>query len=257
MLPPARFAGVTLAAILVTATATSQAQSCPVPDGSDPRLGHADARERVAFLRTQLGAQARYAHHWTNAWLTINTAVLAGTATLAAVVDTVDDTRDPWVTSDRRDNVITALFALLPPIGNLLFQLRVGTDGPRFLRLDDLDTDASRCVLVRRGEQFMERDAEDQASAYGWLTQGLTFGGNVALGLVLGAGFGHWLNGALNFAGGMLLGELQFFTQPTGLVGAWKRYKAGELGTATPRATVRLAPQLTAGAFGLGVAGTF
>jgi len=250
------FAGLTVAAVIIASTASSLAQECPVPDGADPKLGQVDARERVAFLRTQLGAQARYAHHWANAWFTIYTATLAATVTMAAVADTVDDARDPLEINDRRDKVIAAAFSILAPIG-VLFSLRVGTDGPRFLLLDHLDTEASRCVLVRRGEQFMDRDAKDEASRNGWLTQGLLIGVNVALGLAIGAGYGHWLNGAINFAGGMLIGELQFATQPTGLIGAWKRYQAGELGSPAPRATLRIAPQLSTGSVGLGVAGTF
>ena len=71
----------------------------------------------------------------------------------------------------------------------------------------------------------------------GWITQVLIVGGNAALFLFLGVGYGHWLNATLNSVGGLALNELQFFTQPTGLMGAWKRYKAGDLGTAAPHAT--------------------
>jgi len=248
VLRPARFAGLTMAAMLFASAATSHAQVCPIPGGSSPVLGRLDARERVDFLRTQLGAQARYAHTWTFGWLGINTAVLAGAFGLAAI------TSDP---ADRTDDIVTGLFAILPPLGNLVIRLRVETDGVRFLRLDHLDTEASRCTLIARGEQFLERDAEDEAANYGWLTQAVDVAGNAALLLVLGVGYGHWFNAALNSAGGLLLGELQFFTQPTGLIGAWRRYQAGEIGTQAPRATFHVVPQLSAGSYGLGIAGTF
>lgn len=248
MLLPARFVRLTTAATLVAFAATSHAQTCPTPDGASPKLGQVDARERVTFLRAQLGAHARYAHNWSLGWFGINTAVLAGSIGLAAI------THDP---EDRTDGIVTSLFATVLPVGNLIIRLRVESEGVRFLRLDHLDTEASRCTLVRRGEQFLKRDAEDEAANNGWFTQVLIVGGNAALFVILGVGLGHWLNATLNAAGGLVLNELQFFSQPTGLTGAWKRYQEGDLGAAAARTSVRIAPQLSPGTFGLSVGGAF
>ena len=251
MKPKGGLIHVTAVALVLATAATSHAQTCPIPGEADPKLGQIDARDRVTFLRTQLGAQARYARNWTWGWFGINSAVLAGSIGLTAIAAATDDV------DQRTDGIVTSIFAAVLPLGNLIIRLRVETDGVRFLRLDRLDTEASRCTLVRRGEQFLERDADDEAFNNGWITQVLIVGGNAALFLFLGVGYGHWLNATLNSVGGLALNELQFFTQPTGLMGAWKRYKAGDLGTAAPHATVGVVPQLSAGSFGLGVVGTF
>ncbi len=223
------------------------AQSCPVPVGADPGLAGIDARDRMHFLQRELGAQARYAALWQTTWFLARTAILAEEVTLAVLSPDADD---------RLDARITSVFAALPPIGTILFGLRVAHDGPRFLALDHLDTDASRCALVARGEQFLARDAANEDEQRGWLQHVLHIGGSTALFLILGVGFGHWTNAIFNGLAGIALGELQILSQPTGLVGAWEHYRHAELG-GKRAVTFRFAPQLAPGSAGLSLVATF
>lgn len=232
----------------LSVAAPALAQTCPVPDGADPKLGTIDARDRMHFLQRELGAQARYATQWQTTWFLARSAVLAGEFGLAIVSADA---------ADRTDAVVVGLFALAPPVGTLLFGLRVARDGPRFLRLDHLDTDASRCAYVARGEQFFARDARNEDENRGWVQHALHIAGSTALFLILGVGYDHWRNAILNLVAGIGLGELQILTQPTGLVGAWERYRAGELGQAASKVTLRLAPKLSPTSAGLALEATF
>lgn len=225
----------------------AHAETCPVPAGADPKLGELEARDRMHFLQAQLGAQARYAQLWQTTWFVARTTILVSEVGLAFIAGTE---------ADRIDARITSVFAALPPIGTILFGLRVAHDGPRFLRLDHLDTDASRCAYVARGEQFLARDAQNEDESRNWLQHALQIGGSLALFAILGFGYGHWQNAILNGAAGIALGELQILSQPTGLVGAWARYRAGDLGS-TARPSVTLAPRLAPSAVGLDLVATF
>lgn len=233
-------------ALLVAAPAA--AQTCPIPDGADPKLAAIDARDRMHFLQRELGAQARYATQWQTTWFLARSAVVASEFGLAIVSADA---------GDRTDSVIIGLFALAPPVGTLLFGLRVARDGPRFLHLDHLDTDASRCAYVARGEQFFARDAKNEDENRGWVQHALHIAGSTALFFILGLGYDHWRNAVLNLVAGIGLGELQILTQPTGLVSSWERYRAGELGADRSKITLRLAPKLSATSAGLSLEATF
>ena len=213
----------------------AHAETCPIPAGADPKLAEIDARDRMHFLQRELGAQARYAGLWQTTWFAARTVILAAEVGMAFIGPTPED---------RLDATVTSVFAALPPIGTLLFGLRVSHDGPRFLRLDHLDTDASRCAYVARGEQFFARDAENEDESRNWVQHALQIGGSTALFLVLGLGYGHWRNAILNGAAGIALGEFQILSQPTGLVSAWQRYRAGDLGTGQ-KVSVKVTPQLS------------
>jgi hypothetical protein len=245
----ARPLGLALGLALGLCAANARAQSCPVPAGADPALGALDARERAQFIARELGAQARYAALWQTTWFVARTAILASEVGLAMV------SPDP---DDRLDARVTSVFAALPPVGMLLFGLRVVRDGPLFLRLDHLDTDASRCAWIARGEQLLARDAKNEDEQRGWLQHALQIGGSTALFLVLGLGWGHWRNAILNGLAGIALGEAQILTQPTGLVGAWERYRRGDVSDGTRRSiSLRIAPLLTTNAAGVAFGGTF
>jgi hypothetical protein len=53
--------------------------------------------------------------------------------------------------------------------------------------------------------------------------------GSLAIGAVLGFGLGHWRGAALQAGGGIVITELQIFTQPTGAVDALARYRRGHI----------------------------
>lgn len=246
--PALRWLSLLVVALSLSAAVPARAQTCPVPAGADPKLAEIDARDRVHFLQRELGAQARYATQWQTTWFLARSAILASEFGLAVVSADA---------GDRTDAVITGVFAIAPPIGTLLFGLRVARDGPRFLRLDHLDTDASRCAYVARGEQFFARDAKNEDDNRGWLQHALQIAGSTALFLVLGLGYDHWRNAIINGLAGIALGELQILSQPTGLVSAWERYRAGELGASRPAVTLHLVPRLSASSGGLALEGAF
>jgi len=74
------------------------------------------------------------------------------------------------------------------------------------------------CLVLPSAAQRVARDADDQAFATGWFAHTFIIGGNIALGLLLGAGLHDWLGGAKQTIGGSLIGELQILTLPTGVL---------------------------------------
>jgi hypothetical protein len=85
------------------------------------------------------------------------------------------------------------------------------------------------------------------------------FAVNLAAGIVVGAAYGGWAQGAAVIFPGIAIGEVQLITQPMGMVEDLRRYQAGDLG---PRETkwlgrFALLPNVARDRFGLTLAASF
>lgn len=206
-----------LAVVLASAVASpARAEPCRVPEGASARLGPVDGSVRLDRLHHAISVQGRRARVWTWAWVITGTAIAAGSFVWAGV------TRDE---TDRVDQLVTGGVSLASAAVLVIAPLDVMADQ------SSLDTRLARgdrgCSTVGWAERALERDAANEALSAGWLGQLLTIGVNVAAGLLLGLGLDHWRGGLTLMAGGILLGELQIFTQPTGAVDALQSYRAG------------------------------
>lgn len=239
-----RWLAVVFASML--ATSVARADECPVPHGANPKLGQVEAGVRLGTIRHLLVSQADWADRWQTGWFTARTVILVGELGLGMISADPGDRTDAWITS---------AFAAVPPIGTLLFGLRVQRDAPRFLRRADLDTDASRCAYVALGEQLLARDAENEDENRGWVQHALQIGGSTALFLVLGLGYGHWRNAIVNGLAGIALGEAQILSQPIALVSGYRRYLAGDFDA--PKLSVTVSPRVGEGGWGVAIEGRF
>lgn len=212
------FVAALVTSALTLGAGSANAETCPIGPGADPSLAAVSADVRLEFLKSELGAQARYAALWQTSWMVVRTAILAEQVGLAMIASSP---------GDREAATITSVFAALPPIGTVLFGLRVAHDGPAFLRMDGAEPNLPRCALIARGEELFARSAKNEDDNRGWLQHVLQLGGSAALFAILGFGYGHWRDAIVNGVAGIALGELQILTQPTGLVGGWQRYQNG------------------------------
>jgi hypothetical protein len=125
-------------------------------------------------------------------------------------------------------------------------------------RLATAPPGTGECQLLAEAEGLLHRDAKGEAFGRSWLFHVGNVVVNVALGLVIAAGFHHWLSGGISSAVGIAVGEAQILTQPTGAVTALARYRRGDLGPAPASApaapVISLAPLAAPRAAGIALA---
>jgi len=246
--------------VVLLATTHAGAETCAAPTGGGSALAAIDVRERIEFLRHSADDQARYASTWKWAWVGVGGATFAASAalTLGWVAGNDPVVRDANII----DNAVVTSFSILTPTVALLFAPRIRARAMGDLLRQTGDGAAGSCLVLARMEELFMNDAAEEAFTASWLSQ-------VAGLLVLGGLFSimateaatasntqirdaHWRNAILDTSGGLVLAELQIFTQPSGAVGAYKRYLKGELARKT-RATFTVVPTIG----GLSVAASF
>jgi hypothetical protein len=205
----------TAVAALLLSSGTAWADPCPAPGWASDGLASVDAVPRLRFLHRTLGTQGHRARLWTTSWTLVSTAVAAGSFTWAAITDDA---------ADRTDQIVTGSVSVVSALALIVMPLEVMADQRQLAAR--LARGSRGCPLVRWAEDALVRDAASEALGAGWLGQLLAVGVNVGAGLVLGLGLGHWRGGVSLAVGGVLLGELQILTQPTGAVDALARYRA-------------------------------
>jgi hypothetical protein len=179
---------------------------------------HAQESQRcdadVRAIQRTLDDDARRTRVWFWAWMATGTALLAGQTVLASV--TSGDNQKDFVVGAAASVFIPGLLLLHPP--------RVLGDSARLdARIAETTVDGrlgDPCVVLPRAQELLRRDADDQALATGWFAHVFVVGGNVALGLLLGLGFGDWAGAAKQAVGGSVVGEIQILTLPTGALKA-------------------------------------
>jgi hypothetical protein len=99
------------------------------------------------------------------------------------------------------------------------------------------------CALLAEAETLLVRDARNQAFGRSEVVHVGNVAVNAIIFAIIGAGFGHWTGAVISAVTGIVVGEVQIFTQPVGLVTDLARYRAGDLRppTAAP-VRVALAP---------------
>jgi hypothetical protein len=170
--------------------------------------------QRLTPITTALDDDARHTRVWYWSWMAAGTALVAGQAALAAV--TTGDLRN--------DSILGSASAVFIPAFLLIHPPEVLSDAPRLdARLAKTAVDGrvgDPCIALQRARELLARDAADEGFAKAWYAHAFVIGGNIALGLILGVGFGDWLGFAKQAVGGSIVGELQIWTLPGGALQA-------------------------------------
>jgi hypothetical protein len=197
-----------LVVTVLAAPGSARAQAAP----GDSELARCDAKVRT--IQQTLDENASRMRVWYWAWMATGTALLAGQAALSAV--TTGDQQKEFVTGALTSTFIPGMLLLHPPL--------VMSDSRRLDARLELTTAGGRlgdpCVVLPRAQELLARDAADQALATGWFAHVFVIGGNIAVGLILGLGFGDWAGAVKQAVGGSAVGELQILTIPTGALRA-------------------------------------
>ena len=174
-----------------SSSARALAQSSP-----EPRL---DDSAVDAALREQAGRARTYRYAWTG----VNGALAVGSFALLPVVER----------SSRPDFVVAGVGSLLGTVATLAFPLRVESDEAELDAIARLP-DGERHERLRTA---LRVDAQDERSRLSLPWHVVNFGVSALAGGIIAFGFHHTLSGITQGVGSFVLGEVQLFSQPTGL----------------------------------------
>jgi hypothetical protein len=196
-----------IATLLAVTALVAQARPAPAQETRE-------CDQRLAPIAATLDDDARHTRVWYWSWMAAGTALVASQAVLSGVT-----------TGDlQKDSIVGASASVFIPAFLLIHPPAVLSDVPRLdARLAQTRVDGrvgDPCISLMRARELLARDADDEAFAKAWYAHAFVIGGNIALGLLLGVGFGDWLGFAKQVVGGSLIGEAQIWTLPGGALQA-------------------------------------
>jgi hypothetical protein len=205
-----RVVALALVAAMLGAPGRALAQETAAADRGE--MARCDASVRA--IQQTLDTDASRTRVWYWAWMAAGTGLLVGQTALSAV--TSGDMQKEFIAGALTSTFIPSVLLLHPPFvlsGSRRLDARLeltSVDG----RLGD------PCIVLPRAQELLRRSADDQALATAWFAHVFVVGGNIAVGLVLGLGFGDWAGAIKQAVGGSAVGELQILTLPTGALKA-------------------------------------
>lgn len=218
----ARWVGALLAAELVAGSVgRARASTCPVPVGADAALGAIDASERLAFLADGMHEAARRAKIWTYTWTGLHAAMGVGQLAILPIVPA----------ETHVDRYLGSAASLVGIVSLLALPLRVIKDA-RVLdeKRAALAGGGDACALLAEAEQWVDRDAVNEARVHAWWPHTATMLFGAGLGLTLALGWKRYDQGAVIAVASMFIGELRLNTQPEDAAPLRERYRAAKLG---------------------------
>jgi hypothetical protein len=201
-----------------------------------PRISR---RHRTRRCPKPLGRRTTPSRIWSWGWGIAGAALIAESFIQAARASKPED---------RTDDIVGGSSSVLIPLLILVQPPRVLAD---HAELEATITQSSDiCATLVRAEEFLARDANDEAMATGGWAHVTGIGFNVALGLVLGLGFGHLTGAASVGGGGIVISEAQVFTKPRGAIRVLERYRQGDLSSLNASHRWLIAPLISSSTLG-------
>jgi hypothetical protein len=224
--------GLLAALSLCLVTHTAHAEVCPVPEGADP-LAKVDARERLDYLARAFDREVTETDRWSWAWTSIYVGGVAAEGALLATAHDPGKRIDDTVGLGSTAFGAVALFALPLTLTLPLRAARAHWNDP------------DRCKTLANAEETLLKVEKDQEFAHGVLGHIGNAAVNVGFGLLLGLGYGRWSSAALNTSIGIVVGEVNAFTQPRNLRDVLERYRSGRFDLTSPRMTWAVVPMVS------------
>jgi hypothetical protein len=147
-----------------------------------------------------LEREAERARVWRYTWSGINAGLTLGSFVAVPLVDR--ESRPDWIVSGIGSGITL--------LATWFFPLRVEDAAEELAALPPAER-------AKRLPALLRESALDERERVTWPWHVANLGLSAAGGAVIAFGFDHYLSGALTAAGAAILGELQLFTQPTGL----------------------------------------
>ena len=159
-----------------------------------------------------LHEQARRARAYRYAWTGINAVLAVGSFALLPLLEP----------ETRKDYIVSGIASTLGTVTTFVFPLNVEHDDAALAALAALPP-AERTKKLTR---LLKDAADDEHNRVTWPWHVLNLGTSALTSGIIALGFGHVRSGIQTGIISLALGELQIFTQPTGLVGAHLRESA-------------------------------
>ncbi|HZS41389.1 MAG TPA: hypothetical protein VFF06_31385 [Polyangia bacterium] len=214
---------VAFTAVALTAAAPRAARAeethCRGIQWSFPALERADAGKRLRFIRDSLTRDASRMRIWREAWIGIYGAVTVANGIGLALSNNTTDYID-WGLGVGSSAV--GLITVLIP--------RKVLHDSRWLsrRIGDAPPGTDVCELVAEAERVLIADAHDEAFTTSPLAHAGSFLFNLGIAVSLIA-IGHLDEALMHGFVGLVVGEVQIDTMPTGAVKALRNYRLGLL----------------------------
>jgi hypothetical protein len=207
--------------LLLGGVGPAGAVECAPINGAGAGLAHIDGEVRLRFLRERLRVGARHMRIWTWTWAGIYSTLTVGNLALLYGADRHEQI-DYGVGAGA--SFVGVLSIALAPQAVIADQYWL----ERRLRRAPPGTDV--CALVADAERLLLRGAKSSAFGKSALVHAGSFAFNVGVGLLLGIGFHHWDQAAIQGLAGIAVGEVMILSQPNDTVEDLRRYRAGNLG---------------------------
>jgi hypothetical protein len=219
---------------------------CPIIVGGQRSLEPVSAQTRLRFIRERLRSDAHRARVWSYTWGAIYSSLTIGQF-IAAPLVSHESGLDYYVGGG------ASLIGLFPLI---ITPLKVMADDDSLEAMDDVAGPGS-CTSLARAEEFLIRDAANEAEGRSLLFHGGNVVVNAGIFFLMGAGFGHWTNATISLLTGIATGEIMILTQPVGALTSLQEYRGGNLAPSTSGPRVALVPLVARKASGVVLVLTF
>jgi hypothetical protein len=177
--------------------------------------GAASAAEPVPGAPYSLRDEARRARTWRYAWSGVNAGLMVGSFVAVPLVER--ESRPDWI--------VSGIGSGMTGLATWLWPLRVESAS------EELDA-LPPAERPKQWSRLRAESAEDERARVTWPWHVVNFGLCAGSGAIIAFGYDHYWSGLITTVGSTALGEVQLFTQPTGL-------------TRTDAASVQLAPRVT------------
>jgi hypothetical protein len=167
------------------------------------QAGAASATEPVRGGPYSLRDEARRARTWRYVWSGVNAGLMVGS--FAAVPLVEREARPDWIISGIGSGVTLLCTWFVP------------------LRVESASDELDALPEAEKATQWLRlraESAEDEHARVTWPWHVINFGLCAGTGAIIAFGYDHYWSGLFTTVGGTALGEVQLFTQPTGLVDA-------------------------------------
>jgi hypothetical protein len=176
-----------------------------------------ELKVRIDFIQDRLDEGTTNAKRWQYSWMFINGSISYLEFGLATTYDDRDEADDHY------DSIVGGITGLLA-VGDLTVNPLVAWSASEKLRnYPDTTIDEKRAKL-RYAEKLLKDCADREEYGRSWKTHAMAGVVNLLAGAAITCDGGRAGDGALAFASGMLVSEIQIFTMPTRAVNDWEDY---------------------------------
>ncbi|HEX4446317.1 MAG TPA: hypothetical protein VH044_06270 [Polyangiaceae bacterium] len=214
------FAAAALGSVVGLASSHAGAAVCPAPEGA-PAVTGIDPEVRLEYLTRAFDREVRDIDTWSWTWGGIYTAAAVAQGTALVLIPNHATKIDLAVGTIAAG--FGALSLTLLPLKLTLPMRSASAAAKRQQPGED------PCLALAVAERTLLQVAKDQALATGVLGHVGNVAVNLAIALVLGLGYGHWVSAAVSGGIGVAVGETNAFTQPHHLAEVLEHYRSGNL----------------------------